>query len=122
MDPINDLGTTIAGATGVISFTILESGSPLVPTNLWVTIYDEESGTSILTKTALSPVGTYVNGSGVLTYQVALSHSGLVSTDLEPKAEFHRFLFEWDWLSGARVGKWLGRIRVEPDTKQPDDD
>lgn len=122
---IHDVGMDpgfVEGETTQITFTITEAGSGLVPTNLWVTIYDEATGTIINSRSrvALSPVPTYVSPAGVLTFNLDAADCVLLNTDTVKHSEVHRIIFEFNWLAGARVGFLLGRWTVQSKEKQPD--
>lgn len=115
-DIVEELGTISEGTTGQITFTIEENGVGLQPTTLSITLYDEETGTIIggRDNSTLSPVSNYVTGLGVLTYNLIVGESNLVSTDVKKVAAYHRVVFKWTWSGGARVGYFVGRWLVEP--------
>jgi len=110
------------GETHSVSTTITEGGSGLVPDNLWVTIYDEASGDIINSRDrqVLTPVSTYINPSGVLTFNFDPADCVLVNTLTEGQAETHRVIFEFNWLSASRVGFIVCNWKVKPTRKQLD--
>lgn len=110
------------GETHSVTSTITESGSGLVPDNLWITIYDEATGGIVNTKnrTALSPVSTYIDAQGVLTYNFEKNDCVLLNALTEKVAETHRVIFEFSWLSAARVGFIVANWNVKPTQKQLD--
>ena len=110
------------GETHSFTTTITEGGSGLVPTNLFITLYDEATGSVINSNSrlALTPVTTYINPSGVLTFNFTPADCVLVGTLAEKINEIHRVVFEFNWLSATRVGFIAGRWTVKPTQKQPD--
>jgi hypothetical protein len=110
------------GETHTVTSTITEGGSGLVPDNLWITIYEESSGDIINSKNraVLSPVSTYITPAGILTYNFLPDDCVLVGTLDVRASEIHRVIFEFNWLSAARVGFIVGNWKVKPTMKQLD--
>ena len=125
-DTLVDLGLDpgfIDGETTQVTFTIEESGTGLVPDNLWVTIFDEATGAYVNNRNRfeLTPVSNYVDGQGVLTFNLAIADCALLNDKLTLLPEYRRIIFEWDWLTATRVGYFLGRWRIRPRRKEADE-
>jgi len=121
-DVVLGLGRIVAGTSKSFSFTIQENLTPFVPTNLFITIYDEATGQIVNTKNEfeLTPVGDYVNVSGLATVPLSPADNTLLNTLLKPVAEVHRIRMRWTWSGGTKVGKGLAYLTVEPQDKERD--
>jgi len=124
-EKIHDIGLNdgfFEGETHTFTSTITEGGSGLVPTNLWITVYDEATGSVINSRSraSLTPVATYINPSGVLTFNFDPLDCVLVGTLTEKIAEVHRVIFEFNWLATSRVGFIAANWIVKPTHKQLD--
>ena len=110
------------GETHSVTSTITEGGSGLVPTNLWITIRDEATGSIVggRDRSSLTPVTTYIDPQGVLTYNFLVTEVSLLSTLTEKISEVHRVTFEFNWLATTRVGFIIANYTVNPITKQLD--
>ena len=116
---VTDFGVFIEGDTGSIEFTITDQdGTAFTPDDLYVTIYDEETGTIINGRNGTTDIkATAMTGeAGEVVFNLTAADCVLLNTYLKQVDEVHRAMFKWTWVSGSdtRV-KWrLGQFTVKP--------
>jgi len=94
-------GLVYESASGLVrgQFKDVATDTGIQPATLRVFIYDQSSLTTILADIALSPVSTYVDASGNLTYYISAANNTLIGANNE--TETHVIRFTWTWTAQA---------------------
>jgi len=79
--------------TGVLKDTATDTG--IQPETLLVSIYDRDTEQVLLPESGLTPVSTYVDSSGNLTYYISAAYNTIVNDGKQH--ETHVIRFGWTW-------------------------
>lgn len=98
-------------ASGLVTGVLTDMGTGLgiQPATLGVFIYDRDTETAILGTAAspatLSPVATYVDASGNLTYYIAPSSNTITTAGKDKEIHVARFNWTWTAQGATQTGK-----------------
>lgn len=89
------------GASGLVTGVLKDTGTGngIQPQSLSVQIYDRDSATVILSDTSLTPVSTYVDANGNLTYYIPAANNTIL--DNTKQQEIHVLRLVWTWTAGG---------------------
>jgi len=94
-------------ASGLVTGTLVDQGpgTGIQPATLRVFIYDEDTETTLLADQALTPISTYVDANGKLTYYILPSANSIVNSN--KTSEIHTIRFTWTWTAqgATQTGK-----------------
>jgi len=120
VDPVVPLGRVVEGTTKTFTFEIADNGVGFQPEEIYLSIWDIGSGTTVMAETNLTPIANYVTSVGATTIRLTAANNALINTFLTKVAETHRIMCRWIWSSGTKSGKALFDLAVDPQTKTAD--
>jgi hypothetical protein len=114
-DAVEYMGSFHAGDTAVCQFPIVDgdTGIAFKPTDLYVELFDEETGSTINGRDGVSNlIASYSDASQKVIFQLAVADVALVNTKITKIIEKHRLVFRWTWSAGAKVGSRVFNFEV----------
>lgn len=105
------MGLIYEAASGAATGQIFDeiNGIGFQPATLSVFIYDRDSGTALLgtaaTPSSLSPVATYVDSSGNLTYYILPAYNSVINANNDNEIHVARFTWTWTAQGQTQTGK-----------------